>query len=55
MVIGERDPVLGPEVMTELHRWIRDCPPPIRLPQAGHFVQEHGAVVARAAIDHFKD
>ena len=55
MVIGERDPVLGPEVMRGLHATIRGCPEPLRLPEAGHFVQEHGAAVARAAVAHFRD
>jgi pimeloyl-ACP methyl ester carboxylesterase len=53
MAIGERDPVLGPEVMARMHQLIRGCPDPLRLPEAGHFVQEHGAVIARAALDHF--
>ena len=53
MAIGERDPVLGPPVMTQLHTSIRHCSPPLLLPQAGHFVQEHGAEVARAAVDYF--
>ena len=53
MAIGERDPVLGPDVMAGMHQLIRGCPDPLRLPEAGHFVQEHGAVIARAALDHF--
>jgi pimeloyl-ACP methyl ester carboxylesterase len=53
MAIGERDPVLGPDVMERMRRLIRGCPDPLRLPEAGHFVQEHGAVVANAALDHF--
>ena len=37
-----QDPVLGPAVMQGLRKAIRNCPEPIVLEQAGHFVQEHG-------------
>ena len=53
MAIGAQDPVLGPAVMQPLHAHIRNCPPRLVLPQAGHFVPEHGAEVARAAVRHF--
>lgn len=53
MVIGQADPVLGEPVMRRLHAGIRNCPPPVVLPQAGHFVQEHGAPIARQALSHF--
>lgn len=53
MVIGARDPVLGEPVMQELARNIQGCPPPWTLPEAGHFVQEHGEKIARAACLHF--
>ncbi len=53
MAIGLRDPVLGKPVMDELRGAIRGCPPPLELPQAGHFVQEWGAEVARAALAAF--
>jgi pimeloyl-ACP methyl ester carboxylesterase len=53
MAVGARDPVLGPEVMAALRADIRGCPPPLVLPEAGHFVQEWGAPVARAALAHF--
>jgi tRNA(adenine34) deaminase len=52
MVIGQQDPVLGEAVMRDLHRLIRGCPAPVLLPQAGHFVQEHGAEVAALALHH---
>jgi haloalkane dehalogenase len=52
MAIGEKDPVLGP-AMPALRDAIRGCPEPLVLPEAGHFVQEHGEVVARAALAHF--
>jgi len=53
MAIGLQDPVLGEQVMMGLHRLIPNCPPPLRLEDAGHFVQERGDVVARAALAHF--
>ena len=55
MAIGMQDPVLGPAVMHALARTICGCPPPLELPQAGHFVQEHGAAVADAALAAFGD
>ena len=53
MAIGMQDPVLGASVMHALASVIRGCPPPLELPQAGHFVQEHGEDVARAALAAF--
>lgn len=53
MVIGGNDPVLGTDVMTRLHGVIRNCPPPLVLPDVGHFVQEAGARVSRPALAHF--
>jgi len=52
MVVGQQDPVLGEAVMRDLHRQIRGCPPPVLMPQAGHFVQEHGHEVASLALKH---
>jgi len=37
-------------VMQALREHIRHCPEPMVLPQAGHFVQEHGEVIAQAAL-----
>ena len=54
MAIGMQDPVLGPAAMRSLHRLIKNCPPPLEVPEAGHFVQEWGAPVAAAALSHFK-
>jgi tRNA(adenine34) deaminase len=54
MVIGQQDPVLGEPVMRELHRLIRHCPEPVLLPQAGHFVPEHGETIAQMATAHFQ-
>jgi pimeloyl-ACP methyl ester carboxylesterase len=53
MAIGLRDPVLGRDVMHELRGVIRGCPEPLELAQAGHFVQEWGDEVARAALAEF--
>jgi pimeloyl-ACP methyl ester carboxylesterase len=55
MAVGMQDPVLGPPVMQALAQTIRGCPPPLELPQAGHFVQEHGREVAVAALAAFGD
>lgn len=53
MAIGEKDPVLA-SVMPLLHEIIKGCPEPMRLPEAGHFVQEWGEEVARAALEEWK-
>ena len=53
MVVGAQDPVLGLPVMQTLQAQIRGCPAPKVLPQAGHFVQEHGEEVARYALSIF--
>ena len=53
MAIGAQDPVLGEPVMRDLQALIRGCPEPLLLPDAGHFVQELGEPVARAALAHF--
>ncbi|MGE0333221.1 MAG: tRNA adenosine(34) deaminase TadA [Ramlibacter sp.] len=54
MAVGAQDPVLGMAVMQELQQLIRNCPPPLVLAQAGHFVQEHGETVAQTAVGYFK-
>ncbi len=54
MAVGMQDPVLSPIVMRVLHSVIRNCPPPLELAEAGHFVQEWGEPVARAALAQFK-
>jgi tRNA(adenine34) deaminase len=54
MAIGVQDPVLGEPVMRELQQNIKGCPDPILLPQAGHFVQEHGQFIAESAVQYFK-
>ena len=51
IAIGMQDPVLGPPAMRYLAQQIRGCPPPLEVPDGGHFLQEWGAPVARAALD----
>ena len=53
LAVGAQDPVLGAPVMALLQQTVRGCPPPLVLEQAGHFVQEHGELVARAALQAF--
>lgn len=53
MAVGAQDPVLGPPVMEKLRGQIRGCPEPMVLPLAGHFVQEQGEEIARAAVGYF--
>ena len=53
MAIGMQDPVLGPSVMHKLRRVIRDCSEPLEIPEGGHFLQENGERVARAALEYF--
>jgi haloalkane dehalogenase len=50
MAVGMQDPVLGPQVMRAVARSIRNCPPPYAVENGGHFVQEWGEEVARAAL-----
>jgi haloalkane dehalogenase len=53
MAVGGADPVLGPPVMEKLRKLIKDCPEPMVIEEAGHFVQEWGAPVAKAALKAF--
>ena len=53
MAVGEQDPVLGGPVMQALQASIHGCPPPLAVPEAGHFVPEWGAPIAEAALRHF--
>jgi haloalkane dehalogenase len=55
MAIGMADPVLGPPAMMKLHAMIKNCPPPMEIEKGGHFVQEWGAPIARAALESFGD
>ncbi len=53
MAVGMKDPVLGPPVMAALRQTIRGCPAPLEIPEGGHFVQEWGDEIARAALKAF--
>jgi len=54
MAIGAKDPVLGPPVMRSLARIIRGCPEPWLHADGGHFLQEWGEDVSRAALAAWK-
>jgi tRNA(adenine34) deaminase len=54
IAIGMQDPVLGAPVMESLRSAVRGCPEPLRLHDAGYFVQERGEEVARAAVGYFR-
>ena len=53
MAIGLRDAVLGEDAMAFLRGLIRNCPEPMKIPEAGHFVQEYGEDIAKRALAHF--
>ncbi|GAA4035595.1 haloalkane dehalogenase [Parerythrobacter jejuensis] len=53
MAVGMQDPVLGPPAMKALQGMIRGCPDPVEVPDGGHFVQERGEGIARAALAAF--
>ena len=55
MAIGGSDPVLGPPVMNMMRGLIKNCPEPLLIEEAGHFVQEWGDIVAPAALKSFGD
>ncbi len=55
MAIGMADPVLGGAVMHDLRATIKGCPQPMEIPDGGHFVQEWGEPIARAALAAFGD
>ena len=54
MAIGMQDPVLGPASMGLLRSTIAGCPEPLCVEEGGHFVQEHGGQIARAALEVFR-
>ncbi|GAB3096757.1 alpha/beta fold hydrolase [Aestuariicella hydrocarbonica] len=53
MAIGMRDSVLGEVPMQNLRATIRNCPEPLKIHEAGHFVQEYGEGIAKSALEHF--
>lgn len=54
MAIGMRDAVLGEQPMEYLRTLIRNCPEPLKIIEAGHFVQEYGADIAKSALEYFR-
>jgi len=54
MAIGDADPVLGPAVMESLRSMIAGCPAAMIVEGGGHFVQEWGEPIARAALASFE-
>jgi pimeloyl-ACP methyl ester carboxylesterase len=55
MAVGAQDPVLGPNQMETLRANIAGCPPPMIVEDGGHFVQEWGEGIARAALKSWGD
>ena len=53
MAIGMKDEMLGPPVMQFMRSTIKNCPAPLEVPEAGHFVQEFGDWVAAEALKQF--
>jgi haloalkane dehalogenase len=53
MAIGAADTVIVPAAMHDLRKNIRACPEPMIIEEAGHFVQEWGEQVAKAALASF--
>jgi len=54
MAIGMTDPVIPPPAMRALRKTIRGCPAPLEVDEGGHFLQEWGEEVARAALAHWE-
>ncbi|NQY15268.1 MAG: alpha/beta fold hydrolase [Henriciella sp.] len=55
MAVGAQDPVLGPNQMSTLRATINGCPEPMMIEDGGHFVQEWGEPIARAALSRWGD
>lgn len=55
MGVGMADPILGLPVMEMMRKNIRGCPEPMQLEGVGHFVQEGGEPLARAALKAWGD
>ena len=53
MAIGMQDPVMGLAPMLSLRSALPGCPEPLRVEEGGHFVQEQGERIARAALAHW--
>jgi len=52
MAIGTKDHALGLNTMLTIQKLLRNCPKPL-LVDAGHYVQERGAIIAERALEHF--
>ncbi len=50
-VAGMQDPVLPPDMLRAIAANIKNCPPPLEVAEAGHFVQEWGVDFTRRALD----
>ena len=53
MAIGAKDKVIPPKAMKRLQRCCFPTCQPMMVPEAGHFVQEHGETIAQAALEYF--
>ncbi|WP_286292180.1 haloalkane dehalogenase [Vibrio apostichopi] len=53
MAIGMKDTALGEGPMEYLRTFIKGCPEPMKIADAGHFVQEYGIEVAQNALAAF--
>ncbi|GGQ04808.1 haloalkane dehalogenase [Shewanella litoralis] len=53
MAIGMKDVILGEPAMMALKGVIKGCPEPMKIAEAGHFVQEYGVEVAENALLQF--
>jgi tRNA(adenine34) deaminase len=53
MAVGAQDPVSGTPVMATLKNTIHNCPEPMVLSHAGHFVPESGGDIATAVLEAF--
>lgn len=54
MAVGMKDMVFTLEHMEAMRTHIPGCPPPLQIADGGHFVQEHGEIIARAALASWK-
>ena len=54
VVAGGRDTVFGLPAAQRLHALLRSSPPVWLLPEAGRFLPEQGAAVARRAVEYFR-
>lgn len=55
MAVGMKDVLITPALMERMHQILAIKRPALMLPEVGHFVQEHGAKVARAALAAWAD